>query len=76
MKMQNMKYAVPWKQFFISLQLMSFVLYSMTMSFIAGQVVEYVMSIFNQRKMVLIVSEKTDQIASQIMGTLKRGVTF
>jgi len=52
------------------------ILYSMAMSFITSQVIEYFMTLFNQRKMVFIISDHPKQIADEIMKKLKRGTTF
>jgi len=55
---------------------MDLVLYSMAMSFISSQIIDYFLSIFNQRKMVLIISQSSGEIADKIMSKLNRGVTF
>ncbi len=52
------------------------ILYSMAMSYITSQVIEYFMTLFNQRKMIYIISNNSRQIADEIMKKLKRGVTF
>lgn len=52
------------------------VLYSMALSYIASQVIDYCMTLFNQRKMILIISEKSRDIANDIMVKLQRGVTL
>ena len=52
------------------------VLYSMALSFVLSQVVDRVLTMFNQRKMVLIVSDFNHEIAPGILTTLKRGATF
>ena len=52
------------------------VLYSMALSFVVSQVLEQVLTMFNQRKMVLIVSNFNHEIAPVILNTLKRGATF
>lgn len=52
------------------------VLYSLFMSFITSQTMEYVLTIFNQRKMVIIISDLNDKIARSIHTRLHRGVTF
>lgn len=52
------------------------VLYSLAMSFVTSQVIEYVLNISNQRKLALIVSDKSDDIASEILERLERGVTL
>jgi uncharacterized membrane-anchored protein YitT (DUF2179 family) len=52
------------------------VLYSLAMSFVTSQVIDYVLNISNQRKLALIVSNKSDHIASEIIKRLERGVTL
>ncbi len=52
------------------------ILYSMATSYISSQVVESCMAMFNQRKMVIIVSLKPREITTQIMNKLNRGATF
>ena len=52
------------------------VLYSMALAFVISQVLDYVLTISNQRKMVLIISDKSSEIAQDIMKKLQRGVTF
>lgn len=52
------------------------VLYSLAMSFITSFVLEHVLTMFNQRKMVLIISEAHETIARDINTTLRRGVTY
>lgn len=52
------------------------VLYSLAMSFVTSQVIEYVLSISNQRKMALIISEKSESIAREILSTMNRGATL
>ncbi len=52
------------------------VLYSLAMSFVTSQVMEYVLNISNQRKMALIVSEKSEKIAAEILTHLGRGATI
>lgn len=52
------------------------VLYSIAMSFVTSTVMEYFIQLFNQRKMVFIISEQPEEIAEQIMGKLHRGLTF
>lgn len=52
------------------------VLYSIALSFVVSQVLENVLTMFNQRKMVLIVSELNDKIAPVIHSRLNRGSTF
>ncbi|MFN2353331.1 MAG: YitT family protein [Desulfopila sp.] len=52
------------------------VLYSLAMSFITSFVLEHVLTMFNQRKMVLIISEAHEIIARDINKTLRRGCTY
>jgi uncharacterized membrane-anchored protein YitT (DUF2179 family) len=52
------------------------VLFSMAMSFVTSQVLDYFLSISNQRKMALIISNKTDNIAKDILSRLGRGATL
>jgi uncharacterized membrane-anchored protein YitT (DUF2179 family) len=52
------------------------VLYSLAMSFVLSQVLDYCLSIFNQRKMVMIISEQADPIAAVINQKFNRGATF
>jgi len=52
------------------------VLYSLFMSFISSQTLDYVLTIFNQRKMVIVISDLYDKIAAEIQTRLNRGVTF
>lgn len=52
------------------------VLYSIAMSFVTSLVMEYFIQLFNQRKMAIIISDQSDEIAEQIMKRLQRGVTF
>jgi uncharacterized membrane-anchored protein YitT (DUF2179 family) len=52
------------------------VLYSLFMSFISSQTLDYVLTIFNQRKMVMIISDFNDRISKEIHTRLSRGVTF
>lgn len=52
------------------------VLYSLFMSFISSQTLDYVLAISNQRKMVFIISDLNDRIAEEVQKRLSRGVTF
>jgi uncharacterized membrane-anchored protein YitT (DUF2179 family) len=52
------------------------VLYSLFMSFISSQTLDYVMTVFNQRKMVFIISDLNQKIANEIHTRINRGVTF
>lgn len=52
------------------------VLFSLAMSFVTSQVIEYVLNFSNQRKMALIVSEQSSRIAPEILSRLGRGATL
>lgn len=52
------------------------ILYSMAMSYITSQVIEYFITLFNQRKMIFIISNNPRQIATEITSKLKWGATF
>ena len=51
-------------------------LYSIILSYANSKVMDYVLALFNQRKMVFIISDKADAIARDIICSLKRGATF
>jgi uncharacterized membrane-anchored protein YitT (DUF2179 family) len=51
------------------------VLFSVAMSFVTTQVMEYILNISNQRKMALIISDMSEKIASDVLSRLGRGVT-
>ncbi|PIE61728.1 MAG: hypothetical protein CSA29_01780 [Desulfobacterales bacterium] len=52
------------------------ILYSMAMSYIASEMMEYCITLFNQRKMIIVISEKNDEIAHAINHKLRRGATL
>ncbi len=52
------------------------ILYSLILSFVVSMVADYFLSMFNQRKMVIIISDKSDSIAKAIFEKLNRGSTF
>ncbi len=52
------------------------VLYSLALSFVMSQVVDYVLTMSNQRKMVLIVSDHFESITLAIKDRLNRGATL
>lgn len=58
---------------FLNLEL---ILYSLVLTFVVSQVMDYFLRIFNQRKMVIIISDESDSIAKAIFSKLKRGSTF
>lgn len=52
------------------------ILYSIVAIFVSSQTMDYFVTMFNERKMAIIVSNEPDEIAKQIMLNLHRGVTF
>lgn len=83
----NQKFSIPIGRFFFAFNLVLFsagftimeidpMLYSLAMSFLTAQVVDYFLSMFSQRKMVLVISEKSGDIAPRVLEKLKRGATF
>ena len=50
-------------------------LYSLIMIFVYSKVMDYVSTIFNQRKLVLIISSQHEVIRKEILTTLHRGTT-
>ena len=52
------------------------VIASMIMVFVSSVAVDYCLSLFNQRKVVFVISERPDQLAEEIMGKLRIGATF
>lgn len=52
------------------------VIASMIAMFITSVTIDYCLSLFNQRKMALIVSEKPEEIAERVMEDLKIGATM
>ncbi len=52
------------------------VLYSIALSFVTSQVLDYVLTMFNQRKLILIISNSSEHIGKVITEELQRGATF
>jgi uncharacterized membrane-anchored protein YitT (DUF2179 family) len=52
------------------------VIASMISVFITAFTVDYCLSLFNQRKLALIISEKPEEIADEVMTSLKIGATL
>ncbi len=52
------------------------VIASMIAVFITSMTLDYCLSLFNQRKMALVISEKPDEIADQVMQDMKIGTTM
>ena len=55
---------------------MHIVLYSIAMTFVTAVAIEYVVHMFSERKMVIIVSDKADGVRRTILDDLDRGVTL
>lgn len=51
-------------------------LFSLAMSFVTSQVIDYILNFSNQRKMALIVSDQSSLIAPEILSRLGRGATL
>jgi uncharacterized membrane-anchored protein YitT (DUF2179 family) len=52
------------------------ILFTLTMVFISNVMLEYVLGMFNQSKMALIITDKPDEIMEAILTQLHRGATF
>jgi uncharacterized membrane-anchored protein YitT (DUF2179 family) len=52
------------------------VLFSMALSYVTSQVLDYFLNISNQRKMALIISDHSVQIANAILSKMGRGATL
>jgi uncharacterized membrane-anchored protein YitT (DUF2179 family) len=52
------------------------VIASMIAVFITSTTIDYCLSLFNQRKMALVISEKPEEIADQVMQRMKIGATM
>ncbi len=52
------------------------ILFSLILSFVVSQVTDYFLSMFSQRKMVIIISDKSESIAEAILKKLQRGSTY
>lgn len=83
----NQKFNLSMGTFFFSFNIILFafsfgfleadlVLYSLFMSFITSQTLDYVLTAFNQRKMVFIISDLNQKIANEVHTRINRGVTF
>ncbi|MDL2275378.1 YitT family protein [Desulfosarcina sp. OttesenSCG-928-G10] len=83
----NQRFAVPIGTFSFSFNIIVFsfsfavlemdlVLYSLFTSFISAQTLDYVLTMSNQRKMVLIISDQYTKIVSEIHTRLNRGATY
>ncbi|NCD26214.1 MAG: YitT family protein [Deltaproteobacteria bacterium] len=52
------------------------VLYSLILVFVSAQITDYVLSMFNQRKLVFVISDHAPAISRAIMAQAHRGVTL
>jgi len=52
------------------------ILFSLVLAFVVSQVADYFLSMFSQRKMVIIISDRSESIAEAISKKLRRGSTF
>ncbi|MEF2144784.1 MAG: YitT family protein [Desulfovibrionaceae bacterium] len=59
--------------FFLDLERM---LYSLAMTFVVGAVVDYSLNVFNERKMVMIISSCSETIMADVLEKLHRGATY
>ena len=85
--LMNQKYNVRMGTYFFIFNLVLFafsfvilsidtVLYSLAMSYVTSVVLDHVLTIFNQRKMALIISDQSKIIAELIHKRLRRGATY
>lgn len=83
----NQRFGVRMGTFFFAFNLVLFgfsfaflendrVLFSLVLSFVASQVIEYVLTMFNQRKIVFIISDFFEAIAAAVNERLHRGGTY
>ncbi len=49
---------------------------SIILTFVTSSALNYFLTLFNQRKIVYVISDKSQQIASEVIDTLKLGATF
>ncbi len=52
------------------------VLYSIIFLYVSARVVDVILAGFNRRKMVYVISDRSEEIAERIMSRVNRGVTF
>jgi uncharacterized membrane-anchored protein YitT (DUF2179 family) len=51
-------------------------LYSIAMTFVIALAIEYVMGMFSERKMVIVITDRPDEVRQAILVDLDRGVTL
>lgn len=52
------------------------IMYSLILVFLSSTIMDYFASLFNNRKMALIVSDQYEEIAAEVMRKMGRGVTY
>jgi uncharacterized membrane-anchored protein YitT (DUF2179 family) len=83
----NQKYNLRMGTFFFGFNLVLFafsfgmletdrVLYSLVLSFVTAQVLDHVLTIFNQRKLAMVISDHADSIVDAVHRQLHRGATY
>jgi len=83
----NQKYNIRMGTYFLAFNVVLFafsfgslgvdlVLYSLAMAFVTSQVIDHALTMFNQRKMALIISDNPEGIAGDIHHRLNRGATY
>lgn len=78
LRMGQVNFAYNLVMFMISFAILdpSKIMYSLIIVFLTSTIMDYFASLFNNRKMALIVSEKHEEIADEIMKKMGRGVTY
>lgn len=83
----HQRYGIKIGQFFFAFNLVLFaaassyldfeqIMYSLIFIFVSSNVTDYMLSMFNQRKLAFIISDKSHAIADAILSQLNRGATF
>src|SRR5690606_25416607 len=52
------------------------VLYSRLLSFVSSQVIDTVLTLFNQRKIVVVIADSSESVGTEVNKTLHRGGTI
>lgn len=83
----HQRYGIKVGQFFFAINIILFsvagvyldfekIMYSIVFIFVSSNVTDYVLSMFNERKLAFIISDKSHAIADGILSHLNRGATF
>ena len=83
----HQRYGIKVGQFFFAFNIVLFtaasaslkfeeIMYSLVFIFVSSSVTDYVLSMFNERKLAFIISDKSHAIADAILSQLNRGATF